>query len=605
MNYTRKRALLACDFCRHRKRRCDGKKPCSTCKDSNADCVYKELPSDRVEDASPSAVIDRLARIETLLEQQSHQIYQLNTRSSPGSYPPSQTDYLTEHSQQYDHIPSTVVEIDPGSDSPQFLIPRNHATLVTTLLSMPPVRDLLGEYPYDFFYQIEENLPLPEHLSSIFDSPLIWPHLDPVILDKLAESYFRNCHPHHPLFTRSALKAWQTELLGARQLDNIDTSICFTVYALGAICASQEGNRKRNDICGIEYFQPAFKIMVRDLVWSFRPNINTCLALSLAASYFSHLGRPLQSWRMTQFASRMFLTLVDRNGPLMQTDFEDMEVRIFWQCFMVECDRVADLDVPRSGIEPLGDKMPLPHSTEPRDNENHIYYIAEHAIRRLLNRIHNALYGTESGHASSYQTVIPDPTFLWKGLSIQKLLSLSSELNRQLEEWYNSIPEYLRPPKGTDPLPNDRARVLRLRYYTARQLIHRPFLLLTVSRQQEYRSPSHSPMPSSDPFMVPVPVVLEKCQVAITSCVAYLYNATEMINKRSPYLWMFSQGCLACFVMLWLAENSVTLRSSVPAMQHIKGVVTANLRQWAIKNSSFEAEIHILEQLVFSDHMDT
>ncbi|KAI5917229.1 hypothetical protein F4810DRAFT_65418 [Camillea tinctor] len=605
MNYTRKRALLACDFCRHRKRRCDGKKPCSTCKDSNADCVYKELPSDRVEDASPSAVIDRLARIETLLEQQSRQIYQLNTRSSPGSYPPSQADFLTELPQQHDYIPSTAVEIDPGPDSPQFLIPRNHATLVTTLLSMPLLRDVLGEYPRDFFYQIEENLPLPGHLSCLFDGHLIWPPLDPVILDKLAESYFRNCHPHHPLFAPSTLKVWQTELLEARQLDKIGTSICFCVYALGAICSSQEGSQKRNEIYGLEYFQPALKIMIRDLVWSFRPNINTCLALSLAASYFSHLGKPLQSWRMAQFASRMFLTLVERNGSLMQTEFEDMEVRIFWQCFMTECDRVADLDVPRSGIEPLGDKMPLPHSTEPRDNENHIYYIAEHAIRRLLNRIHNALYGTEPGHASSYQAIVADPTVLWQGLSLQKLLSLSSELNRQLEEWYNSIPEYLRPPKGTDPLPNDRARVLRLRYYTAQQLIHRPFLLLTVSRRQEYRSPSHSPMSGSDPFMVPVPVVLEKCQVSINSCITYLYNATEMINKRSPYLWMFSQGCLACLVMLWLAENSVALRPSVPTMQHIQSAVIANLRQWAVKDSSFEAEIHILEQLVFSDHMDT
>lgn len=39
--------LLACDFCRHRKRRCDGGQPCSTCQDANADCIYKELPVDR------------------------------------------------------------------------------------------------------------------------------------------------------------------------------------------------------------------------------------------------------------------------------------------------------------------------------------------------------------------------------------------------------------------------------------------------------------------------------------------------------------------------------------------------------------------------------
>lgn len=36
-------------YWRHRKRKCDGKKPCFTCRESNADCVYQELPSDRYE----------------------------------------------------------------------------------------------------------------------------------------------------------------------------------------------------------------------------------------------------------------------------------------------------------------------------------------------------------------------------------------------------------------------------------------------------------------------------------------------------------------------------------------------------------------------------
>ncbi|KAI0478933.1 hypothetical protein GGR56DRAFT_350395 [Xylariaceae sp. FL0804] len=608
MNYTRKRALLACDFCRHRKRRCDGKRPCTTCKDSNADCVYKELPYDRVEDASPTAVIDRLARIENLLEQQSQQIYQLNTRSSPGSYANSQADLAAEYSQQNEYLQSAAAaEIHASVDSSQFLIPKNHATLASTLLSLPAVRDLIGVYPADYFFQVEAKLPLPGILDGLCDRPLVWPRLDPAAFEPLVASYFLRAHPHHPLFSPQVFKSWQTRLLESQGEDNIETCLCFCVYALGTLCASQEGTQKGPELLGLEYFQAALKIMLRESLWGFRPDIKTCQALLLGASYFAHLGRPLHSWRLAQFASRKFLHIIEsRNQHGVYAGLDDTEVRTFWQCFMVECDRVAELDVPRSGIEPLGDKMPLPHSTGPGDDENHVYCIAEHAIRRLLNRIHSSLYcPSPEMMQTSYSTGPPDPTHIWRRLSLQKLLSLSSELNRQLEEWYHSIPQYLRPPKGTDALPNDRSRVLRIRYYAARQIIHRPFLLQVVSGFERPGSPSNSPTMVADPYGNPLPIVMEKCKACIDSCIAYLHNAAEMIDKRSPYLWTFSQSCVACLVILWMADSSPSLQQLVPAMQPMQDMVLARLRRWATKDSSFDAEVRILEGLVFSDPMDT
>ncbi|CAJ2513711.1 Uu.00g018300.m01.CDS01 [Anthostomella pinea] len=546
-------------------------------------------------------------RLQRTAARQSQQIYQLSMRPSPSSYPPSQVDYPSEFAQQSDYLQPTPADT---LDSPQFLIPKNHATLASTLLSLPPVRDRLGDIPRDFFFQVEEKQPLPVLLSSLHDGPLVWPPLTPRILDELVGSYFHHAHPHHPLFTLQNFKLWHTRLLEHQDVDDIGTAICLCVYSLGAVCSAQGESQKSSEALGLEYFQPALKIILKATVWGFRPDLNTCQALLLAASYFAHLGRPLHSWRMAQFASRIFLNLVEsRKRYLAQAEFDDIELCTFWQCFMVECDRVAELDVPRSGIEPLGDKMPLPHSADSGDDENriHITFIAEHAIRRLLNRIHNALYSPDNTHDSSYSEMPTDPTKIWQRLSLQRLLSLSSELNRQLEEWYTSIPDYLRPPKGTDTLPNDRARVLRIRYYAAKQIIHRPYLLQAVSRTQEYRSPSHSPMMGSDPYKVPVPVVLEKCQTCIDSCVAYVFNAVEMIDKRSPYLWTFSQSCMACLVMLWMADNSPSLRQFVPAMQPIQNMVLAKLRKWTTSDSSssFDAEVRILERLSFPDHMDT
>ncbi|KAI1377745.1 hypothetical protein F4677DRAFT_444332 [Hypoxylon crocopeplum] len=558
-----------------------------------------------VEDASPTAVIDRLARIESLLEHQSQQINQLSTRSSPVSYPTSQADYFSTYQQQSDYLPaSTSAGIDHHLDSPQFLIPKGHATLPSTLLSLPKVRDLLGDYPRDFFFEVEEKLPLPGLLGSLYDSPLVWPSLDLDNLDALADNYFRNVHPHHPLFTPSVFKSWQAQLIEEKDMEEIGTSICFCVYALGTVCSDQGGNYESDETLGLQFFQPALRIMLHKLVWEFRSSIHLCQALLLAASYFAHLGRPLHSWKMAQFSSRTFLNLVEsRRNNLSSAEFEEAELRTFWQCFTVECDRIAELDVPRSGIEPLGDRMRLPHSTDPTDNENTIYFIAEHAIRRLLNRIHNSLYGPDIAQTSPNPVLPIGPSQTWQNLGLQKLLALSAELNRQLEEWYFSIPDYLRPVKGTLPLPNDRARVLRLRYYAAKHIIHRPFLLQMVSRQHEGQSPSSSTVLSPDPY-IESPVVLEKCEACIDSCVTYLYNALEMVDKRSPYLWTFSQSCMACLLMLWMADNSPALHPYVPHMQSIQGMVLAKLRKWAIKDSTFAAEIHIIEQLEFSDSME-
>lgn len=269
-------------------------------------------------------------------------------------------------------------------------------------------------------------------------------------------------------------------------------------------------------------------------------------------------------------------------------------------------DRVAELDVQRSGIEPLGDKMPLPHSTGPSDDENTICSIAEHAIRRLLNRIHFSLYGPIPQTNLSRPA---DPTNIWQGLGLQKLQTLSSELNRQLEEWYNSIPEPLRPSKGATALPNDRLRVLRIRYYAARHIIHRPYVLQTISRHRESASPMSPAGPSDqygDQYGEPPPIIMEMCKICLDSCLNYLYNAVDMIDKRSPYLWSFSQSCMACLVLLWMADSCVALRHLVPnGMHQIQGMVLSKLRKWATKGSSFDAEARIIERLVFSDPMIT
>lgn len=232
--------------------------------------------------------------------------------------------------------------------------------------------------------------------------------------------------------------------------------------------------------------------------------------------------------------------------------------------------------------------MPLPRTLNPSESDDVLYFVAETAIRRLLNRIHSSLYAKEH---TDINALADDPAIL-NNISLHKLVSLSSELNRQLEEWYNSIPGKFRPPIGTEPVANERGKVLRIRYYAARHIIHRPFVL-HVALQSTANSSPGSPQP-----LLPLPrVVQDKCEMCIDSCQTYLYNVVEMLDKRSPYLWTFSQSCLACLLVLLLSKSSPLLARFTPDLLPLTALVLPRLRRWATPGSSFEAEVKILESL--------
>lgn len=252
------------------------------------------------------------------------------------------------------------------------------------------------------------------------------------------------------------------------------------------------------------------------------------------------------------------------------------------------------MDIDRSGIEPLADSMPLPR-TLLNESEDIIYFVAETAIRRLLNRIHSSLYSSDHAEVN----VPGAETACNNSINLHKLLALSSELNRQLEEWYHSIPDRIRPPIGTTHVANNRGKVLRIRYYAARHIIHRPFVLYVAL---QWRAASASSMPGVTPPLLPVPqVVQDKCEVCINSCQSYLYNVVEMLDNRSPYLWTFSQSCMACLLVLFIANSSPLLRPYTPDLQPLMGMVLHRLRRWATPGSSFEAEVRILESIANCD----
>ncbi|KAI4603270.1 hypothetical protein KJ359_006063 [Pestalotiopsis sp. 9143b] len=529
----------------------------------------------------------------------------------PFDYTQSSSPVFSKSS-EYNEMPFLQPE---ATETPTFLIPKGHTSLTTTILAVPQLRDQLGDFPRDYFYRLEENQPLPVSLRSAQTDRSAWPPLRETVLSKLSENYFQNVHSRQPLLSPSTFQLLQSKLLKNEPMADGEAAICLLVYALGAIATPIASTPEASEgSLGLGFFRPALALILHEYTWNFRPDLVVCQGLLLAGSYFSYLGRPLHSWRMVYLASQRFLQTIElRNGDDYDGEYHEAELRVFWQCFQEDCNKAQDLDVLRSGIEPLGDKMPLPHSIDPSDHEETIHLFAEIAIRRLLNRVHSSLYNPDTDTAF---TGLIDPIFGRQGLSLQKLLSLSSELNRQLEEWYVSIPDLIRPPRGVEVIPNQRGSILRIRYYAARHIIHRPFVLYAVAHQSRATSMTsaqtspgrataaaapHSP-PAADGSLPPI--VVEKCEVCIESCLTYLYNTAETLERRSPGLWSAVQDCLACLLVLLLAEGCPPLQRFVPPnVRALQKTVVGKLEKWAATSSSCEAVVGIMKRLVFRDEV--
>lgn len=250
-------------------------------------------------------------------------------------------------------------------------------------------------------------------------------------------------------------------------------------------------------------------------------------------------------------------------------------------------------------MEPLGDSIPLPRSVETRESEHLIYFAAEVAMQRLMNRIYGSLYSPRhidfslaAGHAA-----IPNLP------PLNRLLTLTSELDRQLEQYYSTIP--IIPPVAVDPVSTDRRRLLTLRYSYGRQVIYRPFVLLVALQPGQpvagtrLATPSRPPTPQAPPFSMPR-IMIEKCQLCIQACEAYIWSAVHILGKRTPYSWSISQSCLVCFVILFLASLSPQLQRLVPDLDMLAGAVTPQVRKWAAPGSSFEALLGILNTMLES-----
>lgn len=477
-------------------------------------------------------------------------------------------------------------------DDIQFLIPEEHCTSTTWLLSLPALRRLLGEFPQRYFHSLEKSVSIPSEFCHQHDSLSMF-SINEGERDSLAQQYFAASHHHYPILLG--------ELSDAVRVDaNLDRSSPLAKTVEQLVCAIGKSHLSSrlaaedsavisthhtnittgsiNDVGSTEdaeggaqnsasLFRQAVCTVNDHLCWSFTPSILLCQALVLAASYLAHVGRPLHSWRYAQFAFSAYQQIQTDSSFDHSVRDGDALRRVYWSCFLLECDRAAELDLPRSGIEAMADKVPLP-IIQTEDDYSTTAFLAEISIRRLLNRIHNSLYSRRDRA---------------RRVGMPQLEKVAGELDRQLTGWYDSIPKPVRPPLGIESCQNDRARVLRIRYYAAKHIIHRPSLLCVAAN------------PAADFTSTSTMASAQSC---VEACRMYLLNSTEMLGKRTPYLWTFSASSLGALFVFSIARSVPSLRWLVGDLEVLQRLYQEKLKPWATAGSSLEAMVWMVETMM-------
>jgi hypothetical protein len=568
-----------------RKRRCDAGRPaCRNCIEAAVDCRYDDTPSQRIDSSGGSReIIGRLQEIEAML--QSHlpdisalasgvqSIVSQSAIAVAATSPESQTstmqaarilshDLAGARSSQPWMSP---MHMDPppppqpqqdltGVADPELApltIPVGHKTSSNYLLRLLPMKQLIGEYPADLFFLLESRNPLPPempvHPTGAPNNPLSPDDLDRSVLDCLVSAFFSDVYHCHPILDRDEFDRIYQAFLEEYYANpwSIESVLCLVVFALGAATLAPPGaDGFHVSPPGMIYMQAALPTLISMSSWSVSYSLLLPQALVLASVYFAYIIRPLQSWRLVYSASSLLqfkLCRYDPPGVACTSPLEQQLIpgrlsardgdpaaretilRIFWSCFLVECDRLAELELPQSGLQQLTDQTSLPGFTN-ADSSQSTAYLAEISIRRLLNRVHHSLYPRKQSVLSLSSTSLTAADE-FSAAEIVSVVSVCDELHRQLNSWYESIPEPFRPSLGVEPTGNDRQTVLRIRYYAARHIIHRPFVLYVVTNDLQH---------------VANAVIMKKAGVCIESCRAYLHNTTEILLKQSQYTWTFS-----------------------------------------------------------------
>ncbi|KAI9150118.1 NAD(P)H-dependent FMN reductase LOT6 [Paramyrothecium foliicola] len=323
-------------------------------------------------------------------------------------------------------------------------------------------------------------------------------HLSASQMSHLAHFYFSHFHPSYLILDEGRFYSQDFSVATRTNFaKSLNTCTVLLVCALGTVVARHSGQDEWLDSNGLES-EDAFFSLADSMLHSLEvPNWATVQCLLLMGLFYSAKLRVYEAWNVIHRACCIITLLSSRGDRL-----EYHHGQLFWIAYLQESQILAEYDFPSSGLGNLVSHTPLPSIPDDEMDvqraQYQFFFLAMISMRKLLNRILFHLYRRETrGDAQRLEpTAAVDPLEMYFGTS----QSLTSELDRQLEEWRawlppslqfsNQIPEVdqidiqenLWKPRDT----RERLRGhLMARYYAAKGIIHRQYLFRVLHSADE------------------------------------------------------------------------------------------------------------------------
>ncbi|GAB7323100.1 hypothetical protein MBLNU13_g05608t1 [Cladosporium sp. NU13] len=541
LDYPRRRATIACEICRSRKSRCDGGRPkCRLCTELHAECVYRE-PGIKL-DAGDKLILERLARIEVLLQSGTNSATSLSATSGPISPATSNTASEDMHVKRMSTTSAPVAALPPppsGLGTWQANIstmPKTHTTPALNLLQWPIIQDLVSlQCDPQTLLQLEMARP-PLEMGRY--------SLDFSAAHAYAQAFFQRVNVWYACVDAATWHTYYHNAMasGCRSLP--DSCMVLLVLALGQAAHSGISiSRVPVDQLppGLPYFAAAWNLLPSLLT---RNDILSTQCHILASAYLLYLVRPLEAWNLLHNTS-MKVQLLLSSQQSIPPQLRELSERVYWNTLMIESDLLAEMDLPHSGIVQFEESMRLPRPfpydaataspEEPPGSDELWYFLAEIALRRLLNRVSHLIYTTErSTRGASGLTSSLDP--------------VTTELDFQLTQWYENLPAPVKFPRERLPARTQVQTVLRLRYFACRTIIYRPYILAVLADESCAQEPG----------------VQDACRKCLEACIRQLEYITTHHDGHIPYLWQGALSIVSQALLIMGATLSGALSALLP-----------------------------------------
>ncbi|RFU81380.1 clr-1 protein [Trichoderma arundinaceum] len=553
--YARKRAVTACQVCRARRTKCDNKKPaCSFCEKTGAKCVT-EPPDYSTFDPASLRILERLDRIENLLESQSQ--------------PQNKSDISTRsHNDTNDH--SDITHQD--SEVRQAF---RHLQIISS--------EVLGWSVFGNRFSLQANAitvlrrkpPKPiQPSSSALESFLG----NTVESNKLISNFVEHVHIKNPILELANLKRMvQHTCLEGVGWDP-ESCLVLLVWALGAISTPFQQPPQPCGQESLELGAALFSAATKRLGIVFAESgILSAQCFFYAGVYLMSMLQPVSAWRhflqaLAYCQEFDFAIHASQNPQTLMSPPETSptEQRLYWSCWKSEvelrmCLGLFDFQT-QDRVYP--GHFPNPPANPEKDDRAWFFYLAEISLRRLNTRARNdigqILSSSEAGDENTES----------------RLIEVVTSFDQQAEAWRTSLPETIS--IDSDPQEDDILKfILRCHTVDFNELIFWPFVSSAANSKETLTED-----------------MSRYARRGFATCADRIRTAGLGYLYRHHGTWMLLQSCVRSTVVLLAAAYSEHAQDLLPDnwRESVEACICM-LKDWKDEDAGISDQLKVLEQL--------